>query len=183
MRLNGADPLLGVEMQSTGEVACLGEDFFDALVKALQSAEFNLPKNGGSILLNVADEARKKEIISLVVDLWKMGFKIYTTKPFAQALKSEGINDAVILHNVSEIDKNPNPIQLLSQRKIDLVISISTGNSQEFSDDYMIRRAATEFNIPVITTVELTSSLIKALKYLKNRKPTVHPLQEYHLSQ
>jgi len=183
MRLNGADPLLGVEMQSTGEVACLGEDFFDALVKALQSAEFNLPKNGGSILLNVADEARKKEIISLVVDLWKMGFKIYTTRPFAQALKSEGINDAVILHDVSEIDKNPNPIQLLSQRKIDLVISISTGNSQEFSDDYMIRRAATEFNIPIITTVELTSSLIKALKYLKNRKPTVHPLQEYHLSQ
>jgi carbamoyl-phosphate synthase large subunit len=182
MRLNGADPLLGVEMQSTGEVACLGESFSDALIKALHSTEFSMPKNEGSVLISVAEEGKKKEIIPLAIDLWRMGFKIYTTEAIAQALKEEGINDAIILHKVYEMDKNPNPIQYLSQRKIDLVINIPSINSQMSSDDFVIRRVAVEFNVPVITTVELTSSLVKALKYLRNSKPTTHPLQQYYLS-
>jgi carbamoyl-phosphate synthase large subunit len=182
MRLNGADPLLGVEMQSTGEVACLGESFSDALVKALQSAEFHVPKTGGSVLISVSNDEKKKEIIPLIRDLWMMGFKIYTTEPIVQALKDEGINDAITLHKINEIDKNPNPIQFLSQRKIDLVINIPAKNSQESQDDYTIRRVAVEFNVPVVTTMELASSLVKALKYLRNSKPTVRPLPEYFLS-
>ncbi|MEM3609177.1 MAG: carbamoyl phosphate synthase large subunit, partial [Candidatus Bathyarchaeia archaeon] len=182
MRLNGADPLLGVEMQSTGEVACLGENFSDALVKALQSAEFHVPKNGGSVLISVSDDEKKKEIIPLIIDLQRMGFKIYATEPIVQALKDEGINDAITLHKVNEIDKNPNPIQFLSQRKIDLVINIPVKNSQTSKDDYIIRRVAVEFNVPVVTTMELASSLVKALKYLRNSKPTVRPLPEYFLS-
>ncbi len=179
MRLNGADPQLGVEMRSTGEVACLGEDFFDALVKALQAAEYNIPKYGGNILIHVEDES-KKEIIPLVTSLRNMDFKIYVSKRLAETLKNEGIKEVTILHNVTETDKNPNPIQLLSQRKIDLVISIPAKNSQEDSDGYMIRRVAAEYNIPIITTVELASSLINALKHLR-KKPNVLSLQEYYL--
>jgi carbamoyl-phosphate synthase large subunit len=179
MRLNGADPMLGVEMQSTGEVACLGENFSDALVKALQSAEFNVPKNGGAILLCVTDEEKRKEVTPLAVDLWKMGFKIYTNELMSQALMREGVTDAVVLHKVYEIDKNPNPVQFLSQRKIDLVVNIPSTSPNSSSEDYIIRRVAVEFNVPVVTTLELTSSLVKALKYLKNSKPTIYSLEEY----
>jgi carbamoyl-phosphate synthase large subunit len=181
MRLNGADPMLGVEMQSTGEVACLGENFADALIKALQSAEFNVPKNGGSILISVEDEENKKEILPLALDLRRMGFKIYTTEPIVQALKEMGVNDAITLHNVNEIDKNPNPIRYLSERKIDLVINIPAQNSHASQDNYMIRRVAVDFNVPVVTTVELASSLVKALEYLRNSKLTTRSLEEYCL--
>ncbi|MEM3673074.1 MAG: carbamoyl-phosphate synthase (glutamine-hydrolyzing) large subunit [Candidatus Bathyarchaeia archaeon] len=181
MRLNGADPMLGVEMQSTGEVACLGENFADALIKALQSAEFNIPKNGGSILISVEDEEKKREIITLALDLRRMGFKIYTTEPIVQALKEIGINDAITLHNVNEIDKNPNPIRYLSERKIDLVINIPAKNSHVSQDNYMIRRVAVDFNVPVVTTIELASSLVKALEYLRKSKPTIRSLEEYCL--
>jgi len=180
MRLNGADLLLGVEMQSTGEVACLGENFFDALVKALQSAEFNIPKSGGSILLHVADETKGKEMLPLLFDFWRMGFKIYTNKLLAETMTSKGVNNIVVFHNVNEMDKNPNPIQLSSQRKIDLIISIPCENPRDFDDGYIVRRVAAEFNIPVVTTAELAYSLVKALKYLKKKKPTLHSLQEYH---
>lgn len=181
-RLVGADPILGVEMQSTGEVACLGEDFADALIKALQSAGFKIPTNGGYVIINLEDPQRAKEISSIAMDLWKMGFRIYTDRNIFNMLMDEGISDAKMLHDANDIHGNPNPITLLSQRKIDFVISISAGNSKKLQNEYAIRRTAVDFNIPVITTVELASFITEALKRLKNRRPTVQPLLEYNFS-
>jgi methylglyoxal synthase len=82
---------------------------------------------------------------------------------------------------VNEIDKNPNPIRYLSERKIDLVINIPAQNSHASQDNYMIRRVAVDFNVPVVTTVELASSLVKALEYLRNSKLTTRSLEEYCL--
>ncbi len=179
MRLDGADPLLGVEMQSTGEVACLGDNFYEAFVKALESAEFEMPKNAGSVLL-YAPDTYKEKLIPLVTNLRELGFTIYTTKKLAETLENEGINDAVILHKAHEMDKNPNPIQLISQRKVDLVISVPSKDSEKTSEDFMIRRVATEFNVPLVTTIELASFLTKALEYLKNGKIVARSLQEYY---
>ncbi|MEM1539774.1 MAG: carbamoyl-phosphate synthase (glutamine-hydrolyzing) large subunit [Candidatus Bathyarchaeia archaeon] len=181
-RLIGADPLLNVEMQSTGEVACLGEDFADALIKALQSAGFNIPTNGGYVMINVEDPHKAKEISPIAMDLWKMGFRIYADKNIFNTLTDKGISDAKILHDISDIYGNPNPIVLLSQRKIDFVISISAGNAKKRQNGYAIRRTAVDFNIPVITTVELASFITEALKRLKNRRPTIQPLLEYNFS-
>src|SRR4030043_2253644 len=92
MRLSGADPVLGVEMLSTGEVACLGENFADAFSKALQSAEFRIPPKGGSVLITVGGEELKKRVVPLAKAFEEMGFKIYATAHTAEALQAEGIN-------------------------------------------------------------------------------------------
>jgi carbamoylphosphate synthase large subunit len=88
MRLSGADPVLGVEMLSTGEVACLGESFSDAFSKALQSAEFTIPPKGGSVLISVGgDDQRKARVVPIAQAFADMGFKIYSTANTAKVLK------------------------------------------------------------------------------------------------
>ena len=116
MRLSGADPTLGVEMLSTGEVACLGENFADALLKALQSAEFKIPPIGGSVLITVGDEELKKKIIPLATTLRKMDFKIYATEHTAETLRNAGLNGITALHKIKEVDKKPNILEYLLER-------------------------------------------------------------------
>jgi len=184
MRLSGADPVLGVEMLSTGEVACLGDNFADALLKALHSVDFKIPSNGGSVLITVGGEELKKKIVPLGKALSKMGFKIYATEHTAQALRNSGVNDVSALHKVREVDKNPNIVDYLQRSKIDLVINIPMPNnggqySDIMKDEYTIRRLAIEFNIPVITNLELASTLVKVLEQRDSNKLTVRSLNEY----
>ena len=91
-------------MLSTGEVACLGENFVDALSKALQSAEFNLPPDGGSVLITVGGKKLKKQVIPVGKALRQMGFKIYATKHTGEALQAAGVNNISILYNISYLD-------------------------------------------------------------------------------
>jgi len=183
MRLSGADPALGVEMLSTGEVACLGENFSDAFLKALESAEFKTPPPGGSVLITVGGEELKKKVIPLARALRKLGFEIYATEHTAEALHSAGLNSVTVLHKVREPEKNPNILEYLLKRKIDLIINIPIINTTEYKsvleDEYIIRRLAVEFNVPVVTTLELALALIKVLRQSANQKFTIHPLNEY----
>jgi len=183
MRLSGADPLLGVEMLSTGEVACLGENFADALLKALQSAELQIPPSGGSVLITVGGEEPKKKVIPLARSLRSLGFKIYATEHTAGTLRDAGLNDVTLLHKVREPDKNPNILEYLLKRKIDLVINIPVTNSLHYTDvmedEYIIRRLAVEFNVPVVTTLELASALVRALRQSSNGKLIIRSLNEY----
>lgn len=183
MRLSGADPTLGIEMSSTGEVACLGENFTDALLKALQSAEFKMPSMGGSVLITVGGEELKRRITPLAQTLREMGFKIYATKHTADALYSAGLKDATVLHKIKEPDKRPNILDYLLDGKIDFVINIPmTTSVKEFvdvvEDEYLIRRLAIEFNVPVVTTLELALALVKALRQL-SVGTTIRSLNEY----
>ena len=111
MRLSGADPVLGVEMLSTGEVACLGENFADAFSKALQSAQFRIPPRGGSVLITVGGEEPKRRVIPLAKALAEMGFKIYATEHTAETLRAAGIGTVTVLRKV----RNPKraPISLI----------------------------------------------------------------------
>jgi len=184
MRLSGADPVLGVEMLSTGEVACLGENFADALSKALESADFKIPPTGGSVLITVGGEELKKKVVPLGKALSKMGFKIYATEHTAETLRKAGVNDVSVLHKVREVDKNPNIVDYLQKGKIDLVINIPMPNnagkySDILKDEYTIRRLAIEFNIPVVTNLELASVLTKVLEQRDRNKFTVRSLNEY----
>jgi carbamoyl-phosphate synthase large subunit len=184
MRLSGADPVLGVEMLSTGEVACLGENFSDALSKALQSADFKIPPTGGSVLITVGGEELKKKIVPLGKALRKMGFKIYATQHTAEVLRDAGVNNVSVLHKVREVGMNPNIVDYLQKRKIDLVINIPMPNhagtySEVLKDEYTIRRLAIEFNIPVVTNLELASALTKVLEQRDSNKLTVRSLNEY----
>ncbi|MFQ5999748.1 MAG: carbamoyl-phosphate synthase (glutamine-hydrolyzing) large subunit, partial [Candidatus Bathyarchaeia archaeon] len=184
MRLSGADPVLGVEMLSTGEVACLGENFADALSKALQSADFKIPPTGGSVLITVGGEKLKKKIVPLGKALREMGFKIYATEHTAETLRNAGVNNVSVLHKVREVGKNPNIVDYLQKGKIDLVINIPMANtkgkySDVLKDEYTIRRLAIEFNIPVVTNLELASALIRVLEQRDSNELTVRSLNEY----
>jgi len=184
MRLSGADPVLGVEMLSTGEVACLGENFADAFSKALQSAEFRIPPKGGSVLITVGGEEPKRRVVPLAKAFEEMGFKIYATEHTADALRAAGINTVTVLCKVKEADSNPNILDYLQERKIDLVINVPMGNKQKsysdvLTDGYIIRRQAVEFNVPVITNLELASALVKVLQQKENEDGTIRSLNEY----
>ncbi|MEM3730238.1 MAG: carbamoyl-phosphate synthase (glutamine-hydrolyzing) large subunit [Candidatus Bathyarchaeia archaeon] len=184
MRLSGADPILGVEMLSTGEVACLGENFADAFLKALQSAEFKIPPKNGAVLITVGGEELKRKIIPIAEALNGMGFKIYATEHTADALRCAGLEDVSVLHKVREADMNPNIVDYIQTRKIDLVINLPTPDgdakySEILEDEYVIRRLAVEFNIPVITNFELATVLVKVLKHNDGNNLTARSLNEY----
>jgi carbamoyl-phosphate synthase large subunit len=176
MRLSGADPVLGVEMLSTGEVACLGENFADAFSKALQSAEFKIPPNGGSVFITVGGEELKRKVVPLAKSLRQMGFKIYATEHTAETLRGAGLNSISVLHKVKEANMNPNIL--------DLVINVPMANVRDkhidvLEDEYIIRRQAVEFNIPVITNLELASALVRVLSHRDCNGLTVRSLNEY----
>ncbi len=184
MRLSGADPVLGVEMLSTGEVACLGENFSDAFSKALQSAEFNIPPKDGAVLISVGGtEERKKRVVPIAKAFAEMGFKIYATVNTASVLNANGVNSTV-LYKVKEAQANPNILDYLQERKIDLVINVPMANrrsniSDIITDGYIIRRQAVEFNVPVITNLQLASALVDVLKQKGQNGNSIRSLNEY----
>jgi len=184
MRLTGADPVLGVEMLSTGEAACIGENFADALLKALQSVEFKTPRSNGSVLVTVGGGKMKKRVVPLARSLKDMGFEIYATEHTADGLRKAGLNSITVLHKVKEMEKKPNILDYLLQQKIDLVVNITPTDSDGervdvLEDEYTIRRLAVEFNIPVVTTFELASALVRVIKYRQAGEALVRSLNEY----
>jgi len=184
MRLTGADPVLGVEMLSTGEAACIGENFADALLKSLQAVEFEVPKDGSSVLITVGGEKMKRRVVPLAKSLRGMGFDIYATEHTADTLRRAGLNSITVLHKVKEAEKKPNILDYLLEQKVDLVINIPANNSEGgkadiLEDEYTIRRLAVEFNIPVVTTLELASALVKVLKYRAAGETIIRSLNEY----
>ncbi len=182
MRLSGADPILGVEMLSTGEVACLGENFADAFSKALQSAEFRMPPKNGAVLITVGGDEHKRRAVGLARAFEEMGFTIYATKHTAEVIQAHGVKVTELL-KVKEANVNPNNIlDYLQEHKIDLVINVPMPNkrtkyTEVLTDGYIIRRQAVEFNVPVIVNLELASTIVKVLKH--HNGTTVRSLNEY----
>jgi carbamoyl-phosphate synthase large subunit len=184
MRLTGADPVLGVEMLSTGEVACIGENFTDALSKALQSAEFKMPPEGGSVLITVGGKELKKQVVPIGRALRKMGFKIYATQHTAEVLQKAGVNNILVLRKVREVGQKPNIVDYLQENKINLVINIPMPNhlvafSEVLKDEYTIRRLAIEFNVPVITNLQLASAITKLLEQREANMFDIRSLNDY----
>ena len=184
MRLSGADPVLGVEMLSTGEVACLGENFSDAFSKALQSAEFYIPTRDGSVFISVGgDEERKRRVVPIAQGFADLGFKIYATAHTADVLNAAGVN-ATMLYKVKEAGTDPNILDYLQERKIDLVINVPMANKREryldiLTDGFIIRRQAVEFNVPVITNLQLAAALVEVLKHKDENGASIRSLNAY----
>lgn len=184
MRLDGADPVLGVEMMSTGEVACLGESFDEAFLKALQAAEFKIPLNGGNVLISVGGKELKDKLLPLAKEFSEMGYKIFATEHTAESFQRAGLENVETVYKMRETQRKPNIRDYLVNREIDLVINIvRSGTLEKFaemmSDEYIIRRKATEYNIPVVTNLEMAKALVKALKTMRNKTLTVKSLNEY----
>ncbi|MDR0797866.1 MAG: carbamoyl phosphate synthase large subunit, partial [Nitrososphaerota archaeon] len=184
MRLSGADPVLGVEMLSTGEVACIGENFSDAFSKALQAAEVHIPPKDGAILISIGgDQENKKRVIPIAKAFQEMNFRIYATANTANVLNESGVSTTV-LYKVKDAQVNPNILDYLQEQKIDLVINVPVVNhhtdySDIITDGYIIRRQAVEFNVPVITNLQLAEALVDVLKKNNSNGQSICSLNEY----
>ena len=159
-RLEGADPVLGVEMTSTGEVACLGDDFNEAYLKALQAVGYRFPFT--SALLSTGSIESKAELLPAVRILAAMGIKLYATKGTADFLRGNNLSVKTLRWPLE--DKKPNVLDYLRQGKIDLVINIPKNyQQQELTNGYLIRRTAADFNVMLITNRQIAMRLVEAL--------------------
>jgi carbamoyl-phosphate synthase large subunit len=175
-RLHKADPVLGVEMASTGEVGCLGENFYEAVLKAMLSVGYTIP--GKNILLSTGPPRSKVELLNSARMLAEKGYHLYATRGTAHFLQSFGIS-AGILHWPDEPEK-PNVIDYLQEKKIHLVVNIPKNlTGTELRNDYLIRRAAVDFNIPLITNARLASAFIIAVCKLDIGELTIKSWDEY----
>ena len=182
MQLEGADIALGVEMQSTGEAACFGNSFYDALSKGLTSVGYNLPSKG-SALVTVGGSENKEKLLSSIAKLKNLGFTILATEHTAEFFE-EKIGEVEIVHKISEPERKPNISDLLYDRKIDFIINIPSTSTLEkyvgmLDDEYQIRRKSLELGIPVLTTIELADSFVKTLEWLKDNKTTMESIEPY----
>ena len=180
IHIDGADPISGVEMDSTGEVACFGDTFEEALIKSLIASSISPPKPGGAVLISIGKE--KWRIIPISEKLIRNGFRLYATENTARAIRGCGLK-CEMLYKVSEF-KTPNIKDYLIQRKIDMVINIPQLNGdrpkQKFEDEYTIRRKAIEFGIPVITNIELAEAMIDAIENINARASRLVVVQAAH---
>jgi carbamoyl-phosphate synthase large subunit len=182
MQVEGADPILGVEMRSTGEVACLGESFFDSYLKSLIAAGFSVPKPRDSVLISVGGDEKEK-IVPLAKTLSSLGYSILATEHTAEHLVKAGVEGVSVVYKIRERDLKPNIADLLAEGAIRLVINIPSAQlsrSDVLEDEYAIRRKAVERGVPVITTIEGVAALVKALAWMRWNELTVRPLDEYH---
>jgi carbamoyl-phosphate synthase large subunit len=159
-RLLKADPVLGVEMASTGEVGCIGDDYYETLLKSMLSVGYTVPKK--NILFSTGTARDKVELLNSARLLVEKGYNLYATKGSAEFLRTNGV-EVTVLHWPDE-DKEPNTLDYIRQKKIDLVINIPKNLSkQELNNDYTIRRSAVDYNIPLITNARLASAFLTAI--------------------
>jgi carbamoyl-phosphate synthase large subunit len=159
-RLLKADPVLGVEMASTGEVGCIGEDLYETLLKSMLSVGYSFPKK--NIFLSTGPARDKVELLNSCRLLVEKGYNLYATKGSAEFLTSNGV-DCTALAWPDE-SKQPNSLDYIKEKKIDLVINIPKNLSKsELDNDYTIRRSAVDYNIPLITNARLASAFLTAV--------------------
>jgi len=161
-RIIGADPIITVEMSSTGEVACFGDDVHEAFLKALLSAGFRLPEKGRGILVSISGDQQRYRFLDEARLLHEMGFKIFATEHTAEFFNNNGIPSEMV-YKISE-EGSPNVLDMLSDRGFDLVINIPRSYSQHDLDDkYVIRRLTADLSIPLVTNLQLASLVVQAM--------------------
>ena len=175
-RLKGSDPVLGVEMSSTGEVGCVGEDFEEAFLKSLISIGFKIPDK--TILLSTGSLENKLDFLQETRILYDMGFKFYATGGTEKFIKKNDMN-AQILHWPLE-KKEPNALTYISTGKIDLVINIpKNAEKTELTNGYLIRRAAVDHNVPLLTNPQLAKRFVKSLMAKDEKDLKIKSVEEY----
>lgn len=175
-RIKGADPRLRVEMSSTGEVACFGNDLHEAYLKALMSSGFKMPRK--SIFLSVGGNKNKLNILSAAKKLHNLGFKLYATDNTHRFLKMSGIANLRV-YKISE-KKHPSVVDLLRKGEVDLAINISEAGSQKAeTDGFIIRRNCIDLAIPLITNLQSAQLLISGLTTKKITDLEIKAWDEY----
>lgn len=175
-RLAKADPILGVEMASTGEVGCIGEDYYEAILKAMLSVGYTVPEK--NIFLSTGPARSKTELLNSCKMLAKRGYNLFATRGTHLFLSENGVQ-STMLHWPDE-NEEPNSLTMIREKKIDMVINIPKNLSKdELNNDYEIRRNAIDFNIPLLTNARLASAFIYAFCKIKTEELIIKSWDEY----
>ena len=176
-RLQKADPVLGVDMVSTGEVGCIGDDTYEAVLKSMLSVGYTIPEK--NILLSTGNAKQKVDMLDAIRCLYEHGYNLYATPGTHSFLTDNGI-PAIKVYWPSESDKSPQALELIHEKKIDLVVNFPKSLTQgELANGYKIRRAAIDFNIPLVTNARLASTFIKAFCNIKVDDIQIKSWDEY----
>ena len=176
-RLQKADPVLGVDMASTGEVGCLGDDTNDALLKSMLSVGYRIPEK--SILLSTGGAKQKAEMLDAARMLVKHGYRLYATSGTSKYLSENDIENTRV-YWPSEEGRQPQALDMLHNREIDMVVNMPKDLSpHELTNGYKIRRAAIDLNIPLITNSRLASAFINAFCTMQPDEIEIKSWSEY----
>jgi carbamoyl-phosphate synthase large subunit len=175
-RLKGADPVLGVEMASTGEVACIGSEIDDAFLKAMVSVGQHIPEK--NVLLSTGTVEEKAQFIESARILQKLDFSLYGSLGTAKFLKRNGIEITALYMPLTK--RGPNILDYLKDKKFDLVLNIPKNNMKtELKNDYLIRRTAVDFEIPLITDIKVAIQFVSAIEHYKKHGLEIKSWDEY----
>ena len=177
-RLQNADPVLGVDMSSTGEVGCLGDDFNEALLNSLIATGYKIPKQ--SILLSSGATKSKVDLLDASHMLSKNGYHIYATAGTATFLNSHGIPTTPVFWPDERPHAENNVMKMIAEHKFDLIVNIPKNHSKrELTNGYRIRRGAIDHNIPLMTNACLAKAFIEAFCQMKQEDIQIKSWQEY----
>jgi carbamoyl-phosphate synthase large subunit len=175
-RLHGADPVTGVEMASTGEVGCIGGDLNDAFLKALLSVGYRIPKK--RILLSTGPIEDKLNFLDSARLLVDMDYQLYASRGTAKFLSANGVKTQVLSWPLES--REPNIAGFIRRREVDMIINIPKNNREtELKNDYIIRRMAIDFDIPLFTNIKVARQFIDALAYHREKGLEIKAWEEY----
>ncbi|MBP5611964.1 MAG: carbamoyl-phosphate synthase large subunit, partial [Bacteroidales bacterium] len=176
-RLQKADPVLGVDMASTGEVGCIGDNTDTALLKAMLSVGYRVPAK--TVLLSTGSVKQKADMLDAARTLAAHGYELYATEGTSRFLADNGVPNTLV-HWPSDPDLQPQAIDLLHRHKIDMVVNIPKNlTTHELTNGYKIRRAAIDLNIPLITNARLASAFINAFTSVPLDRISIRSWREY----
>ena len=177
-RLHKADPVLGVDMSSTGEVGCMGDDFNEALLNAMIAVGFSIPKK--AVMFSTGAAKSKVELLESSRMLQKKGYQIYATSGTATFLNAHGVNTTPVFWPDERPDAENNVMKMIADHKFDLIVNIPKNHTKrELTNGYKIRRGAIDHNIPLITNARLASAFVNAFCEMNEKDIQIKPWQEY----
>ena len=177
-RLHQADPVLGVDMSSTGEVGCIGDDFEEALLNAMIAVGYSVPEK--NVMVSSGASKSKVDLLESTAILAQKGYNIFATMGTAKFLNENGINATPVMWPDEDPDAENNVMQMIADHRFDLIINIPKNHTKrELTNGYRIRRAAIDHNIPLITNARLASAFIRAFCKIDVNELPVKSWEEY----
>ena len=177
-RLHKADPVLGVDMSSTGEVGCIGDDFSEALLNAMIATGFKIPER--AVMFSSGAMKSKVDLLDASRMLFAKGYQIYATAGTAAFLNAHGVDATPVYWPDEKPGAENNVMKMIADHKFDLIVNIPKNHSKrELTNGYRIRRGAIDHNIPLITNARLASAFIEAFCELKLGDIQIKSWQEY----
>ena len=177
-RLHKADPVLGVDMSSTGEVGCMGDDFNEALLNAMIAVGFSIPKK--AVMFSTGAAKSKVDLLESSRMLAKKGYQIYATAGTATFLNAHGVSTTPVFWPDERPDAENNVMKMIAEHKFDLIVNIPKNHTKrELTNGYKIRRGAIDHNIPLITNARLASAFVNAFCDMDEKDIQIKPWQEY----